>query len=75
MKYKLTIIILLFAITISTTFIIKADDSDFFLTGYVIYVDAGHGGKDNGANNNGILEDSINLNISKFLVFSSPLYS
>ena len=38
------------------------------LVGYRIYIDAGHGGKDNGATYNNVLEDSINLNISKELI-------
>ena len=33
-----------------------------------VVIDAGHGGKDNGASNNDVLEDSINLNIASFLV-------
>ena len=33
------------------------------LINYVVVVDPGHGGKDNGCENNGVLEDDINLNI------------
>ena len=36
--------------------------------GKVIYVDAGHGGKDNGASFDGVLEDEINLKIAGFIV-------
>ena len=32
----------------------------------IIYVDAGHGGKDNGACVDNVLEDSINLAISNY---------
>ena len=38
------------------------------LFGKVIYVDAGHGGKDNGASFDGVLEDEINLKIAGFIV-------
>lgn len=34
----------------------------------IIYIDAGHGGKDNGASVDGVLEDSINLSIGGFLL-------
>lgn len=37
------------------------------LYGKVIVIDPGHGGKDNGAEVNNVLEDEINLNISKLL--------
>ena len=40
----------------------------FNLFGKVIYVDAGHGGKDNGASFDGVLEDEINLKIAGFVV-------
>lgn len=50
------------------SYFINAQENKFNLSGYIIYVDAGHGGKDNGAYNLEVLEDSINLNISKFLV-------
>ena len=38
------------------------------LFGKVIFVDAGHGGKDNGANYDGVLEDEINFNIAFFII-------
>ena len=34
---------------------------------YIVFIDAGHGGKDNGANYLNIYEDEINLNIAKKL--------
>ncbi len=47
---------------ISTTFfLVKANDYSLF--GYVILLDPGHGGKDNGAYYNDLLEDEINLKI------------
>lgn len=52
----------------STSFILGANENNTILNGYIIYVDAGHGGKDNGAHNEEILEDSINLSISKLLI-------
>ena len=38
------------------------------LFGKVIFVDAGHGGKDNGSNYDGVLEDEINFNIAFFII-------
>ena len=38
------------------------------LNGKIIYVDAGHGGKDNGAVYEGVVEDEINLNIANYLL-------
>ena len=38
------------------------------LLGKVIYVDAGHGGKDNGASFDGVLEDEINLKIAGYIM-------
>lgn len=37
------------------------------LFGKVIFIDAGHGGKDDGAHYNNVLEDEVNLQISKLL--------
>lgn len=34
----------------------------------VIYIDAGHGGKDNGASFDGVLEDEINLKIAGYIM-------
>ena len=68
MKIKILIILMIMGIIVSSRYIVKANESDMNLNGYIIYVDAGHGGKDNGANNNDILEDSINLSISTLLV-------
>jgi N-acetylmuramoyl-L-alanine amidase len=38
------------------------------LIGKVIYIDAGHGGKDNGASFDGVLEDEINLKIAGYVI-------
>lgn len=53
---------------VSTCFVVHAKEISINLNGFVIYVDAGHGGNDNGAHNGDVLEDSINLSISKFLI-------
>lgn len=68
MKYKFIIFILIVGILFSSSFIAVAGSNKMNLDGYVIYVDAGHGGKDNGAFNNQILEDEINLKISKKII-------
>lgn len=34
---------------------------------YKVFIDPGHGGKDNGSSYNGYLEDNLNLQISKNL--------
>lgn len=49
-------------------FVIKAKNNDEVLFDKVIYVDAGHGGKDDGASFDGVLEDEINLKISGYIV-------
>lgn len=38
------------------------------LLGKIIYIDPGHGGKDNGASYGGVLEDEINLKISGYII-------
>ena len=42
-------------------------ENNINLLGKTIYIDAGHGGRDNGANNGNVLEDQINLKISNYL--------
>ena len=42
----------------------KKDLSISAVSGYTIFVDPGHGGKDNGASFNDVLEDEINLSIA-----------
>jgi len=65
-KYKTLIIIMffIFSFSISKAY---ADVSDLPLLGKVIYLDAGHGGVDAGAENNNIKEKDINLVLVKKL--------
>lgn len=48
--------------------LIRAKTDTQSLFGKTIYIDAGHGGNDNGASFNGVLEDEINLKISGFVM-------
>lgn len=68
MKIKFILFLLIIGIIISTTYIVKAKDGKINLNGYILFVDAGHGGKDNGASHNEVLEDNINLSINNLLV-------
>ena len=68
MKIKLIILSLILGIVITSSYLIYATTCEYNLSGNVIYIDAGHGGKDNGASNGNINEDSINFSISKLLV-------
>ena len=65
-KYKTLIIIMffIFAFSISRVY---ADINDLTLLGKVIYLDAGHGGVDAGAESNKIREKDINLILVKKL--------
>ena len=64
MKFKSINIILIFNIIVLTfSLIVKKN----ILYGKIIVIDPGHGGNDNGAEVNNVLEDEINLNISKLL--------
>lgn len=72
-KYKLLIIgLVVVAICVSMTIVytqIRAREiKNNALNDKIIYIDAGHGGKDNGASVDNIIEDSINLAISEFLL-------
>ena len=49
---KTTIIFLLIFGLIFPTYFVNAKENKKNLNGYILYVDAGHGGKDNGAFNN-----------------------
>lgn len=54
---------------VATIVKVKAIKNEFLsVFGKVIYIDAGHGGKDNGAAVDGVMEDSINMAISKYLL-------
>ncbi len=77
MKKRIAIIIsfvLCLFILINITFVtIVAKINNFNkeqnnLIGKVIYIDPGHGGKDNGASVENVLEDNINLKISEYLM-------
>ena len=62
----LTLIFSCFSI-FNTTIIIKNKRKDQMISavsGYTIFIDPGHGGKDNGASFNDVLEDEINLSIA-----------
>ncbi len=65
---RIVIVMIIFIVVISSTFIVNARDNNVNLSGYIIYIDAGHGGKDNGASYDKVLEDEINLNISEYLL-------
>ena len=64
--------VLSFSICVSSLFCtlkIKAmKDENRYLMGRTIFIDAGHGGKDNGASVDGVMEDNINMKISGYLV-------
>lgn len=63
-------IFMLFALVISffaSFFVVRARNEKMYLQGKIIYIDAGHGGKDNGASVDNVMEDSINLKISGYL--------
>lgn len=66
MKYKILIIIMLF-ICIFSLSKIHAEVNNFSLLGKVIYLDAGHGGKDCGAISKTFLEKDMNLILVKKL--------
>ena len=48
--------------------IIRSKSYNKVLVNKIIYIDPGHGGKDNGASFYGVLEDEINLKISGFII-------
>lgn len=60
---KLTLLLLLFLIIIISIFNVNASDLTFPLLGKTIYLDAGHGGVDNGATINNVKEKDLNLQI------------
>lgn len=48
--------------------VVKGVNKKETLLGKAIYIDAGHGGKDDGASYGGVLEDEINLKIAGYIV-------
>ena len=60
---KLTLLLLLFLIIIISIFNVNASNLTFPLLGKIIYLDAGHGGVDNGATVNNVHEKDLNLQI------------
>lgn len=60
---KLTLLLLLFLIIIISIFNVSASNLTFPLLGKTIYLDAGHGGVDNGATVNNVKEKDLNLQI------------
>ena len=59
----LSIVICIFILIILTIYKVDASIISFPLAGKTIYLDAGHGGPDNGASSGKILEKDINLEI------------
>ena len=60
---KLTLLLLLFLIIVISIFNVNASNLTFPLLGKTIYLDAGHGGVDNGATVNNVKEKDLNLQI------------
>ncbi len=60
---KLTLLLLLLLIIIISIFNVNASNLTFPLLGKTIYLDAGHGGVDNGATVNNVHEKDLNLQI------------
>lgn len=60
---KLTLLLLLFLILTISIFNVNASNLTFPLLGKTIYLDAGHGGVDNGATVNNVKEKDLNLQI------------
>lgn len=65
-KYKIYVF-LLFLIGVLSINIVKAHENSLKLIGKVIYLDAGHGGKDSGTIYKNIYEKDINLTLCKLL--------
>ena len=60
---KISLILLLFSIILISIFNVNASNLTFPLLGKIIYLDAGHGGVDNGATVKNVKEKDINLQI------------
>lgn len=71
MKNKFLIIFIILGCVIGgclTKIVVAKTEFSNNLFGKIIYVDAGHGGKDNGASFHGVVEDEINLKIAGYIV-------
>lgn len=73
-NFKLGILVVTFVTILINVFCLKIEAKNKennkigqMLFGKTIYIDAGHGGKDNGASVDSVLEDEINLKISEYL--------
>lgn len=69
--YKTFLFVIIFVVCISSVgWLIKAynDSNKKLLNGRTIFIDPGHGGKDDGASFGSVVEDSINLKISGYLL-------
>ena len=67
MKFKSLNILLIFNILLLSISLVLKKSNNNILYGKVIVIDPGHGGNDNGAEVNNVLEDEINLSIAKIL--------
>lgn len=67
MKFKSLNILLIFNVLLLSISLVFKKSNNNILYGKVIVIDPGHGGKDNGAEVNNVLEDEINLSIAKIL--------
>ena len=66
----LAILTMCITLTFFATIIKAQKERDMALFGKIIYIDAGHGGKDNGASFNGVVEDEINMKIAGYVMES-----
>jgi len=65
-KYKNLILVMFFLCTFTLSQV-NALVNDYTLLGKIIYLDAGHGGKDSGAISSNIIEKEMNLTLTKLL--------
>lgn len=63
-KIKITLLLITISITTLAIFKVDASISNLPLLGKIIYLDAGHGGKDSGTTNKNTKEKDINLQIT-----------
>ena len=65
-----TVLVICISSVLAIVKIYALKEKEECLFGKVIYIDAGHGGKDNGASVDSVMEDNINLKISGYLLES-----